>query len=344
MKKVSLFSIIVIIILNIFSADINANTTNIKPIRAGVLLYNEDDYYISEVRDYLLKIENENKERIDFIFYDADRNQELQNKQIDELINMKVDLILLNIVDIHQADSIINKIKAHNIPVIFFNREPSSLKGVKSYGKSLYIGTEACESGEIQGEMIINEMKSGNIKDRNGNGILDYVLLQGDKDNIEAQLRSECVIKSINKNGIRTNEIASEYCNWQQECAKNKIESLFSNYGDNIEVIISNNDEMAIGAILALQERGYNIGDPNKFISVVGVDGTTEARKMIENGFMTGTVIQDAEGMAKALYRIGLNLAQGNPPLQDTEYKFDVTGVGVRIPYNGYIVRNSPNL
>ncbi|MDU2682658.1 MAG: galactose ABC transporter substrate-binding protein, partial [Clostridium sp.] len=242
------------------------------------------------------------------------------------------------------ADSIINKIKAHNIPVIFFNREPSSLKGVKSYGKSLYIGTEACESGEIQGEMIINEMKSGNIKDRNGNGILDYVLLQGDKDNIEAQLRSECVIKSINKNGIRTNEIASEYCNWQQECAKNKIESLFSNYGDNIEVIISNNDEMAIGAILALQERGYNIGDPNKFISVVGVDGTTEARKMIENGFMTGTVIQDAEGMAKALYRIGLNLAQGNPPLQDTEYKFDVTGVGVRIPYNGYIVRNSPNL
>ena len=100
---------------------------------------------------------------------------------------------------------------------------------------------------------------------------------------------------------------------------------------------------MAIGAILALQERGYNIGDPNKFISVVGVDGTAEARKMIENGFMTGTVIQDAEGMAKALYRIGLNLAQGKPPLQDTEYKFDVTGVGVRIPYNGYIVRKSPN-
>ena len=62
MKKVSLFSIIVIIILNIFSADISTNTKNIKPIRAGVLLYSEDDYYISEVRDYLLKIENENKE------------------------------------------------------------------------------------------------------------------------------------------------------------------------------------------------------------------------------------------------------------------------------------------
>lgn len=343
MKKISLFSIITIMIMNILSFNASANTININPVRAGVLLYKADDYYISEVKNYLLKIENENKEKIDFIFFDANGNQELQNKQIDELIDMKVDLILLNIVDINQSDPIINKIRENNIPVIFFNREPSSLNGIKSYSKSLYIGTEACDSGKIQGEMIINELKSSNIKDRNGNGTLDYVLLQGEKDNIEAQLRSECVIKTINENGIKTNEIATEYCNWQQECAKNKIESLLSRYGDNIEVIISNNDEMAIGAILALQEKGYNTGDPNKFISVVGVDGTEKARRMIENGFMTGTVIQDAEGMAKALYRIGLNLAEGKAPLQDTEYKFDVTGVGVRIPYNGYIVRNSPN-
>lgn len=344
MKKISLAIIIVIILINIFNLDIMASTTNVDTIRAGVLLYKEDDYYISEIRDHLLKIESDNKEKIDYIFYDADGNQELQNKQLDELIKMKVDLILLNIVDIHQSDSVINKIKENNIPVIFFNREPLSLNGIKSYEKSLYIGTEACESGKIQGEMIINEIKSGNIKDKNGSSTLDYVLLQGDIDNIEAQLRSECVIKFINEKGIKTNEIASEFCNWEQECAKKKIESLLLKNENNIEVIISNNDEMAIGAILALQEKGYNIGDPNKFISVVGVDGTDEARKMIENGFMTGTVIQDAEGMAKALYRIGLNFAEGKAPLQDTEYEFDVTGVGVRIPYNGYIIRNSPNL
>ena len=198
MKKVSIFSIIIITILNIFSADISANTTNIKPIRAGVLLYDEDDYYISEVRDYLLKIENENKETINFIFYDADRNQELQNKQIDELINMKVDLILLNIVDIHEADSVINKIKENNIPLILFNREPLSLNEIKSYNKSLYVGTESCDAGKIKSEMIINEIKSGNIKDKNENGSLDYILLEGEQDNIEAQLRSECVIRSLN--------------------------------------------------------------------------------------------------------------------------------------------------
>lgn len=339
MKKLILFSFILVIILNIFKLDISANTINGKPVTVGVLLYKEDIYYISEIKKELEKLENENKDTINFIFYNAKGSQELQNEQINELINMKVDAILLNIVDIHEADSIINKIKEKDIPVIFFNREPLSLNGIKSYNKSLYVGTQACDAGKIKSEMIINEMKKGNIKDKNKNDSLDYILLEGEVDNVEAQLRSECVIRTLNENGIKTNEIASEICNWEKECAKEKINSLFDKYGDNIEVIISNNDDMAVGAVLALQEKGYNLGDPNKFISVVGIGGTDEVREMIKKGFMTGTVIQDAKEKAKILYKIVLNLAEGNKALQDTEYKFDITGVGVRMPFNGYLVR-----
>lgn len=339
MKKLILFSFILVIILNIFKLDISANTINGKTVTVGVLLYKEDIYYISEIKKELEKLENENKDTINFIFYNAKGSQELQNEQINELINMKVDAILLNIVDIHEADSIINKIKEKDIPVIFFNREPLSLNGIKSYNKSLYVGTQACDAGKIKSEMIINEMKKGNIKDKNKNDSLDYILLEGEVDNVEAQLRSECVIRTLNENGIKTNEIASEICNWEKECAKEKINSLFDKYGDNIEVIISNNDDMAVGAVLALQEKGYNLGDPNKFISVVGIGGTDEVREMIKKGFMTGTVIQDAKEKAKILYKIVLNLAEGNKALQDTEYKFDITGVGVRMPFNGYLVR-----
>lgn len=340
MKKLILFSFILVIILNIFKLDISANTINGKPVTVGVLLYKEDIYYISEIKKELEKLENENKDTINFIFYNAKGSQELQNEQINELINMKVDAILLNIVDIHEADSIINKIKEKDIPVIFFNREPLSLNGIKSYNKSLYVGTQACDAGKIKSEMIINEMKKGNIKDKNKNDSLDYILLEGERDNVEAQLRSECVIRTLNENGIKTNEIASEICNWEKECAKEKINSLFDKYGDNIEVIISNNDDMAVGAVLALQEKGYNLGDPNKFISVVGIGGTDEVREMIKKGFMTGTVIQDAKEKAKILYKIVLNLAEGKKALQDTEYKFDITGVGVRMPFNGYLVRD----
>jgi methyl-galactoside transport system substrate-binding protein len=340
MKKLILFSFILVIILNIFKLDISANTINGKPVTVGVLLYKEDIYYISEIKKELEKLENENKDTINFIFYNAKGSQELQNEQINELINMKVDAILLNIVDIHEADSIINKIKEKDIPVIFFNREPLSLNGIKSYNKSLYVGTQACDAGKIKSEMIINEMKKGNIKDKNKNDSLDYILLEGEVDNVEAQLRSECVIRDLNENGIKTNEIATEICNWEKECAKEKINSLFDKYGDNIEVIISNNDDMAVGAVLALQEKGYNLGDPNKFISVVGIGGTGEVRDMIKKGFITGTVIQDAKEKAKILYKIVLNLAEGKKALQDTEYKFDITGVGVRMPFNGYLVRD----
>lgn len=340
MKKLILFSFILVIILNIFKLDISANTINGKPVTVGVLLYKEDIYYISEIKKELEKLENENKDTINFIFYNAKGSQELQNEQINELINMKVDAILLNIVDIHEADSIINKVKEKDIPLIFFNREPLSLNGIKSYNKSIYVGTQACDAGKIKSEMIINEMKKGNIKDKNKNDSLDYILLEGERDNVEAQLRSECVIRTLNENGIKTNEIASEICNWEKECAKEKINSLFDKYGDNIEVIISNNDDMAVGAVLALQEKGYNLGDPNKFISVVGIGGTDEVREMIKKGFMTGTVIQDAKEKAKILYKIVLNLAEGKKALQDTEYKFDITGVGVRMPFNGYLVRD----
>ncbi|MDZ7543350.1 substrate-binding domain-containing protein, partial [Clostridium perfringens] len=111
-------------------------------------------------------------------------------------------------------------------------------------------------------------------------------------------------------------------------------------YGDTIELIISNNDEMAIGAIMALQEMGYNKEGSKKHISVVGIDGTKEAKDLIQSGAMTGTVIQDSEGMAKALYTIGMNLVQGKEPLKDTEYKFDETGARVMIPYGNYITKN----
>ncbi|KLE16087.1 galactose ABC transporter substrate-binding protein [Clostridium sp. C8] len=340
MKKLILFSFVLVIILNIFRLDVSANTINEKSVKVGVLLYKEGICYISEIKKELEKLENENKDVINFIFYNAEGNQELQNKQIDELIDMKVDAILLNIVDVHEADSIINKVKEKDIPLIFFNREPLSLNGIKSYNKSIYVGTQACDAGKIKSEMIINEMKKGNIKDKNKNDSLDYILLEGERDNVEAQLRSECVIRDLNENGIKTNEIATEICNWEKECAKEKINSLFDKYGDNIEVIISNNDDMAVGAVLALQEKGYNLGDPNKFISVVGIGGTGEVRDMIKKGFITGTVIQDAKEKAKILYKIVLNLAEGKKALQDTEYKFDITGVGVRMPFNGYLVRD----
>ncbi|MDV4151727.1 galactose ABC transporter substrate-binding protein [Clostridium sp. AL.422] len=338
MKKLSVFILISIMVIIAFDYKSKAIVLYKYPINFGVLLYKEDDEYIRSVKNELLKIENANKDTVKFEFYDAKDSQELQNSQIDELINKNVDVILLNLVDINKSKVAIDKIKASNIPVLFFNREPKTLEWIKSYNKALYIGTEACEAGNIQASMILEEIKQQIIRDANQNGSLDTIILNGEAENIEAQLRSECAIRALNENNIRTNIIANEYCNWEKECAMMKIDELFLKYGNTIDLIIANNDSMAIGAIMALQKYGYNTGDKEKYIPVVGVDGTDEAKNAIEKGFMTGTVIQNSEEMAKVLYTIGNNLVKGDPKLKGTLYNFDITGVGVRIPYNGYII------
>ena len=104
-----------------------------------------------------------------------------------------------------------------------------------------------------------------------------------------------------------------------------------------IEAIIANSDPMAIGAIEALQKYGYNNGDKAKTIPVVGIDGIPEARDLIKKGFMTGTVVQDPSAMAQALYTVGMNLVDNKDPLEGTDYKFDETGVTIKLPYYQYI-------
>ncbi|WP_066892670.1 galactose ABC transporter substrate-binding protein [Clostridium nigeriense] len=339
MKKIS-FLILIFLMFSILSGSSPKAISNSYPIKFGVLLYKEKDDYIKLIKNELLKIESKNKGIIEITIYDANNNQELQNSQIEKLLSDNVDVILLNLVDVTKSKEVIEKIKEKDIPVIFFNREPSSLNWIESYKKSIYLGTEACESGNIQGEIILRELRKNDIKDKNDNKILDIILLSGEVNNIEAQLRSECVIRTLNNNGINTNLIAEEHCNWERECAEEKIQKLFSEYGEDIELIISNNDSMAIGALKALQKYGYNIGNSEKYIPIVGVDGLEEAKQLINKGELTGTVIQDSEATVRALYRIGINFVEGRSPLENTEYNYDVTGVGVRIPYNGYIIRN----
>ena len=115
------------------------------------------------------------------------------------------------------------------------------------------------------------------------------------------------------------------------------IESAFLTLNDKIEAIISNNDDMAIGAIEALQKYGFNKGDNSKYIPVVGVGALPEAKELINQGIMTGTVIQDPRAHANAIYAVGMNLVSGNDPLDGTNYKFDETGITIKIPYYEYV-------
>lgn len=344
-KKIfALIGIFIISFIMVFSLNKNLGYSEAiikrqKPVRAAVLLYRFDDTYVSLVRKGLEEIQKNNQEKIEFTFYDAKNNQAIQNDSIDSIItNNSADLLLLNIVDTKNSYEVINIIKESNLPVVLFNREPIDISSVQSYDRSCYVGTNSAQAAILEGNIIINEWnKNKSSIDIDGDNILEYIMLIGEAYNKDAVLRTKYSISTINDAGIQTKELASTICDWNRELAKDKFEQLYLYYGNRIEAIISNNDEMAIGAIEALQKYGYNLGEPSKTITAVGIDGIPKALELIKRNEMAGTVVQDAPAMAEACYLIGMNLVSRKPPLEGTLYKFDDTGVCVRIPYKELI-------
>lgn len=332
------FCISLIFFFSLRNMKVNAQPQD-ERIKAPVFFYNEDNDYNIELKENLINLANSSKKNIELIFFDGKENQEVQNNQLNEVLKDDVDIIFMNIVDTNKTEDIVNKVKRYNIPLIFFAREPKSFEAIKSYGKSIFIGTDDCELGFVQADMILNQIKNKKLVDRNRNGKLDYILLRGNKESIESRLRSRCALEKL-KSNLEINEIYSGYFNWDKKTVRDYLTPLILLKLQGVDIIISNNDEMAFGAIEPLQEFGYNLGDEKMYIPVFGIDGISEAIELINKGIMEGTVIQDPKIMADAIRKIGLNMYYERKPLEDTDYTFDNSGVAIRIPNGGYILRN----
>lgn len=350
MKKLKrilvLFECIVIMLLG--ASEYNLQKVNAKmisglrqkPVNVSVVVYNFDDFFISLVRQSLENIQKQNEGKVVFKFFDGQGNQAIQNQVIDEIIKREApDILLVNLVNIQATQEVLNLVSGKkDIPVVIFNREPISIDPVKAYKKAFYVGRNSKEAGRLQGEILIDLWNNDrSFIDKNNDGILQYIMLQGERASIESQERTEYSVSTIEKAGIKTAQIATSICSWRRDLARDAVNSLLLSYSTQIDAIIVNNDEMAIGAIEALQNYGFNKGDKVKTIPVVGVDATEDAQELIKKGYMAGTVIQDPYEMAYTAYIAGMNILQGKEPLYGTQYKVDETGVAVRLPYARFI-------
>ncbi|NLY08757.1 MAG: galactose ABC transporter substrate-binding protein [Tissierellia bacterium] len=302
--------------------------------KVAVFYYQYADTYISTVRAAFNEMV-EKEGGIEVLEFDGMNNQATQNDQIDNAISQGVDALLVNVVDTGAAQAVIDKAKEAGLPLIFWNREPDDANVYGTYEKARFIGTKIEEAGVMQGELIKNFWADGAV-DRNGNGKLDYVLLHGGQDNAEALARSQYSVKALEDAGIELNKIAEAVAEWATDKAKDAMDSWLAKDKDNIDVVIANNDGMAIGAINALQAVGLNTGESQEkevFVGVFGVDATEEAKDAISSKTMSGTVKQDNVAMAAALYALAKNAANGTDFIEGTEYTYDDSGFAVRIPY-----------
>jgi len=299
----------------------------------GVSFYQYADTYISSVRQALEGVAGEDGE-VQLQLNDAQGDQATQNDQLDILIEQGVGALAVNIVDVGAVQTVLDKAETAELPIVFFNREPDQ-DILQSYDNARFIGTTPEEAGILQGEMAVEMWNDNPDWDKNDDGIINYVMLTGDAENPEAIARTEYSISTVEDAGIETNELGQQVANWNADQAYTAVSAWISREGDNIEMIFANNDSMASGAISALQSAGYNNGD-GPFIPVFGVAETDEAKQLIADGYMSGTIEQDGEAMAEAIYALSKNALLGNDFLEGTDYEYDDTGISVRIPYQMY--------
>ena len=258
---------------------------------------------------------------------DGQDDQPTQDAQVDEFIQAGVKVLIVNPVNRMDAQPIIDKAKAANIPVVFINREPS-IEILNTYDKAYYVGAKAEESGQLSGELIAEYFKSHPEADKNHDGKLQFIMLKGQNGHQDMILRSRYSVEAIRAAGIEPVEVASAIANWDKLEAMKIMNGFVMSIGpENIEAVIANNDEMALGAIEALKIVDYNKGDKDAYVPVVGVDANASALDAMDKGEMLGTVLNDADNQGTAAVKLALALASGK----------DINSIGYEITDGKYI-------
>ena len=340
------------------------------PIKVDVFWYTYSDTYLTNVRNAMEESLAGMADAITYTMHDCENDQAKQTQKIDTALTQGTDLLIVNIVTTgseEAAQAIVDKAKEAGVPILFFNREVSDAV-VNSYEKCAFVGTDADEAGYMQGEMIAayllaeeNWTDGASRFDLDKDGKIDYIMFRGEHGNAEAFGRTKYSVEEANRllaesgKGLTlvpspANTTSTQYeddgisnyflyGNWSSAEAANLMRTALSSFtlaSGDIELIIANNDDQALGAIEAMNEEGYNTGaeDAAGYIPTFGVDATPVAVEAITSGAMTGTIKQDAQGMSDCILYLAGNIAAGKEIMAETDaYNIDEGVSKIRIPY-----------
>ena len=301
-----------------------------KSIKIGVTLYDQYDTFVAQLMEefntYASAKEEETGVAINIEVYNAADSQSTQNNQVEEMLNDGCDVICVNLVDRTEPTTIIDMAEKNNVPVIFFNRELVA-EDLERWDQLYYVGAKAFESGIMEGEIAADTFKNNPEVDKNGDGMFQYVVLEGEAGHQDAIVRTEYSVSTIVENGVPVEKLGYGIANWNRAQAQTKMAQMLGEHGENIELVIANNDDMALGAIDALKASDLEQDD---WPVVVGIDGTDVGLEAVANGEMVGTVYNDKEGQAEAMldlaYELSVDGDLSGLDLEDGKY--------IRLPYS----------
>lgn len=276
-------------------------------IKIGVMIYSGNDTFISNMMNSLKRISEEYEQetglRIHLNILDSKESQATQNDQVGRCIALDYDVLCVNLVDRTDAARVIYQAMDANIPVVFFNREP--VQGdIQKWDKLCYVGADARESAELEASIIVDAYRRDPSSiDTNSDGVIQYVILEGESRHQDTVIRTEVSVQTLRDSGLKLEKLDGGIANWSRSQASALAEKYFETYGSEIELMLCNNDDMALGVTDAVSRLGLS------FSNIVGIDATPQGIQAVDEGKMLGTVSIGYEGQAQAIFDIACSMA-----------------------------------
>lgn len=275
-----------------------------KEVVVGGAISSFADKWLTYVLDSMAEVDKNNDD-LEIIFADANNDSAKMIANVENFIDQGVDVVVLHTIDTQTVKPIAKKLKKAGIPLVMVNRRPAEkdMKNVASY-----IGSNEVEAGRIQGEFIAKALagKEGRV------GILLAPL------GLDAQINRTNGNKEVFDKNENINVVVEQEGKWERDRGLQITEDWLQS-GDNLNVITANNDEMAIGALLAAQKAGVKDED----LLIVGIDATPDALEYLGKG-LDATVYQDAKSQGRISIETAYKIAKGEEVEHDINVPFQL--------------------
>lgn len=285
-KKGNLLLVLAGAMLLSMGSMVSVHAENAKTFAIGATYYTLQTEFCMRMDNAAKKYCEENG--IKYVSYDGNNDASAQLSQVETMIADGVDAIILNPQDAEACVACVEAAKEAGIPVFGVNTM------VHSDDLTSYVGSEDVSAGEEIMQYMI---------DYKGNDEFNIVIIEGPMGQ-SAQLQRWEGINNILADHETINVLTYNTANWSRSEAMSLMETWLTTYGDEIDAVVSENDEMALGARQAIEAEGYDI-------PCIGIDGITDAVSAIENGGMIASDFQNAEGQITGAIEAAVKVLNG---------------------------------
>ena len=271
-----------------------ASGAALADMKIGVSMSQFDDTWLTYLRESMDTKAKSYPDGVKLQFEDARSDVVRQLSQVESFISQRVDAIVVNPVDTAATKKITEAAVKAGIPLVYVNRRPDDLnlpKGVVT------VASNDLEAGQMQMQYLAEKM--------GGKG--DIVILLGDLANNSTTNRTKGVKEVLTKYpNIKIEQEQSGI--WSRDKGMTLVNDWLTQ-GRKFDAVVSNNDEMAIGAAMALQQAGVAKGS----VLIAGVDGTPDGLNAVKKGSLLVSVFQDAKGQADGSIDTAVKMAKNEP-------------------------------